>query len=95
MENIKKPINNIQNKDIRLKEAWVVLSLKSFAIYCFNGMTINIDSNAKLWKDLPNLINIRDKRDSNNASLHMNITDVSFETKNKFVNEIKQSSLMK
>ena len=95
MENIKKPINNIQNKEIRSKEACVVLSSKSFAIYCFNGKTINIDSNAKLWKDLPNLIDIEDKRDLNNTSLHMNITDVNFETKHKSVNEIKQSILMK
>ena len=46
-------------------------------------------------KDLPNLVDIEDKRDSNNASLHMNITDVNFETKHKSVNEIKQSILMK
>ena len=83
MENIKKLINNIQNKEIRSEEACVILSSKLFAIYCFNGKTIDIDSNAKLRKDLPNLINIEDKSDSNNASLHMNITDVNFETKHK------------
>ena len=95
MENLNKPINNIQNKEIRWKEACIALSSKSNTIYCSNGKTINIDSNAKLWKDLLNLINIEDKRDSNNASLHMNITDVYFETKYKSINEIKQSILIK
>ena len=44
---------------------------------------------------MSNRVNIKDKRDSNNASLHMNITDVNFETKHKSVNEINQSILMK
>ena len=48
MENIKKHKENIQNKEIRSKEVCVTLSSKYFAIYCFNGKIINIDSNAEL-----------------------------------------------
>ena len=58
MEKINELNRNKQGVTIKSKEVCGPLSSKLFVIYyCFNGKTIDIDSNAKILKDLANLIN--------------------------------------
>ena len=54
-----------------------------------------MDSNAKIYKDLANLVNNEESKQQNSQDFHMNIADVNFESKHKFVSEIKQSILIK
>ena len=56
------PNRNKQGKK-KLKEVCRPLSSKLFVIYCFNGKTINIDSNAKVCKNLANLANNEENKE--------------------------------
>ena len=57
MEKINELNRNKQGITINSKEVCGPLSSKLFVIYCFNGKTIDIDLNAKICKDLANLVN--------------------------------------
>ena len=65
--------------------------IKNFTIYWFNGNTINIDSDSKHLKILPNLITYQNKDDLNRNASYQNITNNNVVTKGKSVGEIKQS----
>ena len=95
MEKINELNRNKQGITINSKEVCGPLSSKIFAIYCFNGKTIDIDSNAKAFKDLANLVNNEESKQQNSQDFHTNIIDVNFESKHKSVSEIKQSILIK
>ena len=58
-------------------------------MYCFNGKTINIDSNEIVCKNLANLANSEESKEQNSPDFHKNITEVNFESKHKSVSEIK------
>ena len=95
MDKINELNRNKQGITINSKEVCGPLSSKLFVIYCFNGKTINIDSNAKVCKDLANLVHNEESKQQNSPDFHTNIIDVNFESKHKSVSEINQSILIK
>ena len=95
MEKILKSINEECKQANDSSTAEIKFDSKIFSINCFNGVSINIDSDPRNWKPLLITTAKINKEHSSNDTLYQNNTDVNVKAKDKSDIEIKQEIIKK